>query len=113
MSKKFGKMPADLYDCYVLSIKKSDQHLREFFKFPQASKVVSRRKFENLLATMKPKQRRDYEEFLRTPYEQRMEEGQRAAQKALDDFKNDPEVRRKVMRQARELMKRARTPKSK
>lgn len=116
MRTKNSPMPADLYECYLLDMEEgkkgilaliSDKKNRDFFL--KSHKPISRKDFEAVLEKMKPKQRREFEQHLRTPYQQRIKESMRVAEQALHDYETDPKVRERVARKAKATLKKAMT----
>lgn len=110
-------MPDDLYDCYLLFMQASKKAIlralstkKEKDLFLRMPTPVSRRAFNLALATMKPKQRREFEKEFRTPYPQRMEEGMRAVEQALHEYKTNPEVRARVAKEVEAALAKGLTP---
>ena len=80
MKEKTKKMPDDLYECYLLSIKESGKEFLQFLvtrtekrNFLKSHKPIPREHFELAMSAMELKERDEFEQELRTPYEKRKE----------------------------------------
>jgi len=114
-------MPDDLYECYLLYMKESKASILETITtgernrqhFAERYKPMSREKFEIALKEMKPEQRAEFELRMRTPYREQIEEGMRETRKALEEFERDPEVRKRVAKEAEAVLAKAKARGSK
>ena len=108
-------MPGDLYECYLLFMEGIKQDILKIVdskkqkdSFLQIHKPMLRKEFWFKLTKMKPRQRSKFEQCLRTPYKQRIKEGLREAQQAMDEYKTDPKVHERVNKECEEMLARAR-----
>ncbi len=107
-----AKMPASLYECYLLDTEETYRFVRKLpgvegnpksslFKKP---KPMSRKKFEKTLQEMTPEDRMSVERRLRTPRKQLLKEGRLLIEKALHEYETNPEVRKQAAREIDEML---------